>query len=1189
MKIRFTRIRPVCLSAIKSIFTLKKSAGFWGLLFMCIFYACHNKESSEKIAEEDQFSLHIRTTEARTPDQEQSGFQLPPGFEIQLFAAEPQIGKPLNMAFDARGRMWLTQSYEYPFPDTTGAGKDKISILEDTDGDGSADIITDFADSLNIPIGIIPVKGGAIAYSIPNVYYFKDNDGDDKADEKRIVLSGFEHKDTHGMINNFFRGLDGWIHGSHGFANTSSVTDRNGKTIIMQSGNMFRFRDDGSNVEFTSTGRVNPFGHTYDEMGYVYSVDCHTTPIYQLIRGADYPHFGKQPTGIGFGPATEIENQRGATALAGLEYYIAPQFPPEYQNSFYYGDVVKSRVYRSSMKKKGTTAYITQEEDFIVSQDPWFRPVDVKLGPDGALYIADFYNRIIGHYEVPLDHPGRDRERGRIWRVVYTGDKKPDEATESDWSDASLQQLINGLGQENLPLRTILADQIMDRFDAKAVEPLNQAFNTSNNTGQQIQILWLLYRLNALPNQLLITALKHKAAGLRVHALRIMFEYEVLSKELIAIAQNCLNDTQPDVIRAAVMLLARHPDAVRLPSLFSVQKNLPAYDSHLKYVIRQCLRDHLRENAVFRYIINQDWDQQEITSLIDVVVGVDSELAAEFIIQYLKSLNTLEAETLIRLSAHASRFVAPKDLNELVLTAKTLSGDDMDLQYGIYEAIKGGIDRRGTKESQAVREWAISLGRTFLDLKQPASTQWRIAPIEKSIYDKNTWQLVEVDARDQLEATTALLSGPFEDDRQMSQLYSPDFIIPETFSFQLFGNKHESDAPDVNTNVVQLRLSASDKVIQEAYITGQNIRQKVSWHNGAVKGQQGYLAIVDGSASRDRFIGIGQLTPSIVELPQEDPELTAKRQLFAANVAGRYKLKAWQKDLEEMFLSTFTDLYAKAAAAESLLLLDNRNLDIIASVITKEDTQPFLIESIAKSISKINSTAAPVVLRKALEGRPYSIQKEIVLALAQSKNGIDQLLEAVTQLEVVPRILLERQVNEYLLSTASKAQIALSQKLTKDVKKPDEEIQALINKRLATFQRSRNAVTGGSETFVVHCAPCHQINGNGGSIGPQLDGIGNWGARALTEKILDPNRNISKAFINYNIKLKDGTNQSGLFRRQEGALLVFANASGQEFTIAEDEIAEKNASPYTLMPDHFNRVIKKEEFYLLLNYLLTQK
>ncbi len=176
-----------------------------------------------------------------------------------------------------------------------------------------------------------------------------------------------------------------------------------------------------------------------------------------------------------------------------------------------------------------------------------------------------------------------------------------------------------------------------------------------------------------------------------------------------------------------------------------------------------------------------------------------------------------------------------------------------------------------------------------------------------------------------------------------------------------------------------------------------------------------------------------------------------------------------------------------------------------------------------------------------------------------------------------------------MLGTASKAQLSKYEGLINGIKKPNEEIQILIDKRLDDFQLSANAIAGGSEAFVLHCTPCHQIKGNGGSIGPQLDGIGNWGARALTEKILDPNRNISKAFINYNIKLKDGTNQTGLFRREEGELLVFANAGGQEFTIAKDKIAEKKASPFTLMPDHFSRVIEEEDFYLLLNYLLSQK
>ncbi|MEZ4850912.1 MAG: dehydrogenase, partial [Bacteroidia bacterium] len=282
-----------------------------GLIILCLCFACNNQSQS---LESDPFSKNVRPTEARTPEQEKAGFQLPPGFEIQLFASEPNIGKPLNMAFDSKGRMWLTQSNDYPFPDSNLTGNDQISILEDTDGDGTADKFTVFADSLNIPIGITTVPDGAIAYSIPHIYHFIDKDGDDKADQRKEILSGFEYKDTHGMINNFVRSWDGWIHADHGFANNSKVYGIGTDTLAMSSGNTFRFKPDGSQVEFTTTGRVNPFGYAYDEWGYTYSVDCHTSPVYQLVRGADYPHFGKQPTGIGFGPAL-MKHEYGATAL----------------------------------------------------------------------------------------------------------------------------------------------------------------------------------------------------------------------------------------------------------------------------------------------------------------------------------------------------------------------------------------------------------------------------------------------------------------------------------------------------------------------------------------------------------------------------------------------------------------------------------------------------------------------------------------------------------------------------------------------------------------------------------------------------------------------------------------------------------------------------------------------------------
>jgi glucose/arabinose dehydrogenase len=349
-------------------------------------------------------SADAADTSWRSPEAERAALKVPPGFEVQLVASEPEIDKPMNLAFDARGRLWVSHSREYPVAAKLGAGRDRVSILEDTNGDGRADRFTTFADSLNIPIGVLPMRDGAIVYSIPNVYRMFDRNGDGRADERRVLYGPFDYDDTHGMVNSLLRGYDGWIHAGHGFSNHSTIAGTDGDSISMTSGNTFRFRDDGSRVEQTTWGRVNPFGLFVDRFGYFYSSDSHTKPIYQPIRGAEYPHFGRLPTGIGFGPQM-MEHLHGSTAIAGVVLYEADHFPREYRDNFFGGNVVTNRINRNRLVWHGSSPEAVEMEDFVVSADPNFRPVDIELGPDGALYIADFYNPIIGHYEFPLDDP----------------------------------------------------------------------------------------------------------------------------------------------------------------------------------------------------------------------------------------------------------------------------------------------------------------------------------------------------------------------------------------------------------------------------------------------------------------------------------------------------------------------------------------------------------------------------------------------------------------------------------------------------------------------------------------------------------------------------------------------------------------------------------------------------------------
>jgi putative heme-binding domain-containing protein len=408
--------------------------------------------SAGGLAAEPDVSL-VREAGPRSAEEELAGFRVPEGFRISLFAAEPMIGKPVNLAFDARGRLWVTSTHEYPYAaprerwaDELGTrvhgSRDAILILEDGDGDGRADKRTVFADGLNIPTGVLPYGDGCIAWSIPNLWHFRDTDGDGICDERRILFGplGWE-RDVHGNCSSLRLAPDGWVYATHGFSNTSrfEVRPENlrgarpgdpGTVLELHSGNVFRFRPDGSRVELFSAGQVNPFGLDWDRHGNLYSADCHSAPIYQLLPGACYPSFGKPHDGLGYGPVM-MHHTHSSTGICGITYLKSSTWGEAWADRILIGNVVTSRINLDRVTFRGSTPVATEEPDFLTSEDPWFRPVDLRMGPDRALYVADFYNRIIGHYEVPLEHPGRDRERGRIWRIAKK-DVPPEAAAAPD-------------------------------------------------------------------------------------------------------------------------------------------------------------------------------------------------------------------------------------------------------------------------------------------------------------------------------------------------------------------------------------------------------------------------------------------------------------------------------------------------------------------------------------------------------------------------------------------------------------------------------------------------------------------------------------------------------------------------------------------------------------------------------------
>lgn len=1159
-----------------------------------ISYRCKPSPQKQKESNPDLFADNIRVTDFQTPEQERAGFTLPEGFEITLFASEPDISKPINMEFDARGRLWVTNTVEYPMPARDRKGKDRITILEDTDGDGRADKFTNFTDEMNIPIGITPVHRGAIAYSIPNVYRFTDNDDDGKADDSTKLVGPFEFIDTHGMVNNLIRGYDGWIHACHGYANTSTVAGKDGDSITMNSGNTFRFREDGSRVEATTYGRINPFGYAYDDWGYLYSLDCHTKPIYQLIHNAQYPaQGGKQPA---FGWAPEMMSYEfGSTANSGLVYYTGGQFPEAYQHNFYSGNVVTGRINRNTMSLEGSSPVSKREEDFVISADPWFRPVDLKTGPDGSIYIADFYNRIIGHYEVPKEHPGRDRTSGRIWKITYKG-KDVKKITPRDWSKASLDELIKALNYPQLNIRMLIANQIVDVHQSGAVVPVKQHITSPGIDHQSlIQGLWILYRLNALDADILNKALQHTEPVVQVHALRILTETVKITPQQYQYVLEAMQHADARVRRMATEVLAKFPQYENLALLMQVHNSAPEKDSHLKYTILLALRDHLRDAAIIKKVALAKWDEAQLAMLMKVIPEVPLQEAALFALEYLQT-HSVSAEQQVTYMGYVGRYVPAAKLDKAItLIRKNLSGN-MDIQYMVYQTVRQGVAQKGEQVSAAVRQWGAGLASQVLEHHSDSVDVWRSRFIDRKGEPEEPWRVSDNFLTDVIPAFR-IIHSEARGYEPMSVLHSVPFKIPATLSMNIFDyDVHNTkERKGISKNVVRIRLYGSNKIISEYRLHQKELSERkdiikpdVPFDLKQWAGQQGYIEVVD--SSKTSAVGIGNLKPAVLPIPAKGIRELSERRIQAIEIAADYKLKQLIPALQKIAGTEWMNYKVRIAAANALMHISPmQNIIQVGAVYNNLDEMPALRKGFAQALGQSSSPEVYAILEKGLQGSDYTLQLAAAALLAGNTTGINHLLNAVKEGNLPAAIVTEIPVKEALSVNMRGGQQKELEKLTAGGVNERAERDKIIESRLKGFEASAATAEAGRNIFVLNCSMCHQVKGEGGMIGPQLEGIGNWGPRALAEKVLDPNRNISSAFRTYNITLKNGKTQSGLYRRTEGEVMVFANPSGEEFSIPQADIKESKPSKYTLMPDQFRNSIPEQDFYALLKYLLSIK
>jgi len=1145
------------------------------------------------IAGADPFAELVRPTEALTPAEQQKQFKLPPGFEIQLVASEPSLRKPMNMQWDSEGRLWITESREYPYAVKDGSpGRDTVSIFSDFGPDGKARKVEVFADGLNVPIGLYPFrspsKPGAkptwkcIVWSIPNIWLMEDTDGDGKADKKESLYGplGWE-RDTHGNLSSFRRGADGWIYGTHGFSNNSTFKGTDGSEIKINSGNTYRIKTDGSRVEQHTWGQVNPFGLCWDDYGNLFSADCHSSPIYQLLREAYYPSFGKPHDGLGYAPLT-VTHDHGSTAICGPIYISDPAWPAEYQDHMLVGNVQTSRLNHDLIEWKGASSKGKELPDFLSTGDPWFRPVDIQWGPDGALYIADFYNKIIGHYEVPLEHPGRDRERGRLWRIVYKGPgakPAPKMALPSDISG-----LIGELGSGNPTRRTLALNEICDRIGAPALPAVKGALAKSTNPYQKFGLVWALFRLGALDDVTVIAAMKDKDSLVRAHALRAAREIPKWSPALAEAVIAATQDSNAIVKRCSAEALAAHPAAENVAPLLALWKGTPKEDDHLIHSTRIALRNQLRSKEGSNLSLSSI-NKEDYTALLEIMLAVPGEQTALLRLALFEQVENVSGEILSQqLPSMLNNLPADKIDSMVALVRKRMAGD-IGAQAALIKSSLNAFGQRGIQPTDSMKAWGAEVTTALLNVEN-AKSGWTKVPVEGAQGGKDPWGMEKRAIEGSGDAE--LISSKANGENPTGIIRSFPFVLPEKLRFLLGGHDGQDAGQRGKKNNVRLIDAANGKVLRDTPAPGSDTAKWVEWDLKDIKGKQAYVEVTDNNSEGGfAWIAIGRFEPGIPQLAMELG--VTNRKGVAADIARGLNITAAAPKLAELLNDENVDVDTRASAGRALVTVDETYIPKVAELIKDSNTPAGIREKIAAALGESKAPAAAGVLVTALQVAPYQLQMSIATALAGNQQGAETLIKACEEGKASPTLLRDKALGDRIKGLNVPGLVEKLNKLTEGLPPANETLDKLIAERRSKFDASKADVKKGETVFAQNCANCHALGSKGGNIGPQLDGVGGRGIDRLLEDIFDPNRNVDLAFRQNLVTKKDGSVYSGLFRREEGEQIVFADLAGQETRIAKSDITSRKETAASLMPAVFGESIQPADFDDMIAYLLSKR
>ncbi len=575
-------VLPVCFTVFLSIGCKEKSEA-----------AVEDpKLSAEELAYYERKTFSSRT-KINSPEEELAGFNVPEGFVVELVASEKNgVVNPIDLTFDDAGRLWTQTAEMYPLdpvadiqwqdllklmddpqaqekdPDFkrildlyrgTTKGKDKVLVLSNFYNDAHVKTSV-WADGLAIPQSILPYKNGSYVAQGSELFFLDDTDNDGKADERTRLFTGFGFTDTHTMAHVLVRGPGDWIHFSHGALNKGKVASViNDANIRLDYSKIARFSLDANKIELVNAGLNNIWGFQLRGNGQWYGTEANDLgySVVPMEVGTSFPGIGSERLRPYQPWMPELHEFRvGGTGISAMAFADDSEgsFPDEWKNVAFLANPITSTINTVRIVRNPDGSVAAEHlPDFLSSEDDWFRPVNMEFGPDGCLYIADWYNKIISHNELPTTHPDRDKSHGRIWRIRHES-QKPRKIP--NFYEIKTDELVGYLKSPSLWAKRAAWHQISDRpiietkVLAKGLKLLVNDLSQDENT--RILALWSLEGIHHYDQKLMNALLNTKSDNLRRETIRSLQSFSLSANELTGLLEVPANDSNP-MVRSQVL------------------------------------------------------------------------------------------------------------------------------------------------------------------------------------------------------------------------------------------------------------------------------------------------------------------------------------------------------------------------------------------------------------------------------------------------------------------------------------------------------------------------------------------------------------------------------------------------------------------------------------------------------------